>query len=231
MFCLRRKHHWLRDLHLSEGGPRALRLSGFGVACLGLGRLYCSLGLPLLRWTRCYNPQIWRRLLLRDGNIWWFDGVSKEPCLCYHKPNNECCNNVVVDNTGHGILRHFFCINKNNYMVRFRFIFWSYFCIVIHSPFYCCSIGNSVGNTSSLLVSLCFAAAWLRSISVSRFLLLWSAVLIMYPTTLAVIALTFSSYILQPVFPGCTPPYVVTRMLSAACLRKNLFVFIIQCKS
>uniref|UniRef100_H3CFW5 Solute carrier family 7 member 10 n=1 Tax=Tetraodon nigroviridis TaxID=99883 RepID=H3CFW5_TETNG len=50
------------------------------------------------------------------------------------------------------------------------------------------------------------------------FLLLWSAVLIMYPTTLAVIALTFSSYILQPVFPDCMPPYLVTRMLSATCL-------------
>ncbi|GAA6227722.1 asc-type amino acid transporter 1-like [Lates japonicus] len=50
------------------------------------------------------------------------------------------------------------------------------------------------------------------------FLLLWSAVLIMYPTTLAVIALTFSSYVLQPVFPNCVPPYMATRMLSATCL-------------
>ncbi|XP_057692255.1 asc-type amino acid transporter 1 [Corythoichthys intestinalis] len=50
------------------------------------------------------------------------------------------------------------------------------------------------------------------------FLLLWSAVLIMYPTTLAVIALTFSSYVLQPVFPECAPPYAATRVLSATCL-------------
>uniref|UniRef100_A0A8C5GP68 Asc-type amino acid transporter 1-like n=1 Tax=Gouania willdenowi TaxID=441366 RepID=A0A8C5GP68_GOUWI len=50
------------------------------------------------------------------------------------------------------------------------------------------------------------------------FLLLWSAVIIMYPTTLAVIALTFSSYILQPVFPNCVPPYMATRMLSAICV-------------
>lgn len=54
----------------------------------------------------------------------------------------------------------------------------------------------------------------------SRFLLLWSAVLIMYPTTLAVIALTFSSYVLQPVFPDCVPPYMATRMLSTTCLCK-----------
>ncbi|XP_017158907.1 asc-type amino acid transporter 1-like, partial [Poecilia reticulata] len=50
------------------------------------------------------------------------------------------------------------------------------------------------------------------------FLLLWSAVLIMYPTTLAVIALTFSSYVLQPVFQNCAPPYMATRLLSATCL-------------
>ncbi|XP_061578216.1 asc-type amino acid transporter 1 isoform X2 [Cololabis saira] len=50
------------------------------------------------------------------------------------------------------------------------------------------------------------------------FLLLWSAFLIMYPTTLAVIALTFSNYILQPVFPNCVPPYMATRLLSGTCL-------------
>ncbi|CAB1322823.1 unnamed protein product [Coregonus sp. 'balchen'] len=50
------------------------------------------------------------------------------------------------------------------------------------------------------------------------FLLLWSAVLIMYPTTLAVIALTFSNYVLQPVFPDCVPPYMATRLLSTVCL-------------
>uniref|UniRef100_A0A8C9SNS0 Solute carrier family 7 member 10 n=1 Tax=Scleropages formosus TaxID=113540 RepID=A0A8C9SNS0_SCLFO len=50
------------------------------------------------------------------------------------------------------------------------------------------------------------------------FLLLWSAVLIMYPTTLAVIALTFSNYVLQPAFPYCAPSYVATRILSTACI-------------
>ncbi|KAM6430308.1 asc-type amino acid transporter 1 isoform 1-T1 [Liasis olivaceus] len=50
------------------------------------------------------------------------------------------------------------------------------------------------------------------------FLLLWSAVLIMYPTSLAVIALTFSNYVLQPVFPNCIPPYKASRVLSMVCL-------------
>ncbi|XP_039931390.1 asc-type amino acid transporter 1 isoform X6 [Hirundo rustica] len=50
------------------------------------------------------------------------------------------------------------------------------------------------------------------------FLLLWSAVLIMYPTSLAVIALTFSNYVLQPIFPDCIPPYNASRILSMVCL-------------
>lgn len=51
-----------------------------------------------------------------------------------------------------------------------------------------------------------------------RFLLLWSAVLIMYPTSLAVISMTFSNYVLQPVFPNCIPPATASRVLSMACL-------------
>ncbi|XP_071065306.1 asc-type amino acid transporter 1 isoform X1 [Dasypus novemcinctus] len=50
------------------------------------------------------------------------------------------------------------------------------------------------------------------------FLLLWSAVLIMYPTSLAVISMTFSNYVLQPVFPNCVPPAAASRVLSMACL-------------
>lgn len=67
-----------------------------------------------------------------------------------------------------------------------------------------------------------FHTKW--NFSSCRFLLLWSAVLIMYPTTLAVIALTFSSYVLQPVFPNCVPPYMATRMLSATCLCRYLIL-------
>ncbi|XP_031668418.1 asc-type amino acid transporter 1 isoform X1 [Oncorhynchus kisutch] len=60
------------------------------------------------------------------------------------------------------------------------------------------------------------------------FLLLWSAVLIMYPTTLAVIALTFSNYVLQPAFQNCVPPYLATRLLSTICI---LFLTWVNCSS
>uniref|UniRef100_A0AAX7V6Y9 Solute carrier family 7 member 10a n=1 Tax=Astatotilapia calliptera TaxID=8154 RepID=A0AAX7V6Y9_ASTCA len=60
------------------------------------------------------------------------------------------------------------------------------------------------------------------------FLLLWSAVLIMYPTTLAVIALTFSNYVLQPAFQHCFPPFIATKLLATICV---LFLTWVNCSS
>lgn len=83
---------------------------------------------------------------------------------------------------------------------------------VVHS--WACVISSS---TTPALLSCAFPC-------LSRFLLLWSAVLIMYPTSLAVIALTFSNYVLQPIFPNCIPPYNASRILSMVCLREYLLL-------
>ncbi|XP_058803392.1 Y+L amino acid transporter 2 [Phymastichus coffea] len=48
------------------------------------------------------------------------------------------------------------------------------------------------------------------------FLYLWVALFILVPTGNAITALTFAQYILQPVWPGCEPPYEAVRLLAAA---------------
>ncbi|KAI4896322.1 hypothetical protein NFI96_031192, partial [Prochilodus magdalenae] len=50
------------------------------------------------------------------------------------------------------------------------------------------------------------------------FLRLWIALLVIYPTNQAVIALTFSNYILQPLFPSCFASETGLRLLAALCL-------------
>ncbi|XP_006835502.1 PREDICTED: large neutral amino acids transporter small subunit 2 [Chrysochloris asiatica] len=50
------------------------------------------------------------------------------------------------------------------------------------------------------------------------FLRLWIALLVIYPTNQAVIALTFSNYVLQPLFPTCLPSAYGLRILAAICL-------------
>lgn len=47
------------------------------------------------------------------------------------------------------------------------------------------------------------------------FLYLWVALFVLVPTGNAITALTFAQYILQPVWPGCEPPYAAVRLLAA----------------
>ncbi|XP_007258116.3 large neutral amino acids transporter small subunit 2 [Astyanax mexicanus] len=50
------------------------------------------------------------------------------------------------------------------------------------------------------------------------FLRLWIALLVIYPTNQAVISLTFSNYVLQPLFPTCFATESGLRLLAAVCL-------------
>ena len=53
------------------------------------------------------------------------------------------------------------------------------------------------------------------------FLYLWVALLIIVPTGNAVLALTFSFYILQPFWSGCDPPDLAVKLLSGAVIGKQ----------
>uniref|UniRef100_A0A671VDP2 b(0,+)-type amino acid transporter 1 n=1 Tax=Sparus aurata TaxID=8175 RepID=A0A671VDP2_SPAAU len=64
--------------------------------------------------------------------------------------------------------------------------------------------------------------------SVVAYLYSWTTVMVLKPSSFAIITLSFAEYASAPFYPGCTPPLVVTKCLSAAAI---FLIIIVNCLS
>ncbi|KAL1428980.1 hypothetical protein MTO96_016722 [Rhipicephalus appendiculatus] len=62
----------------------------------------------------------------------------------------------------------------------------------------------------------------------TAFLRLWVTVLVVQPATLAVLSLTFATYMVKPLYPDCEPPDLALRLMAIVCLCLLTYV---NCKS
>lgn len=54
----------------------------------------------------------------------------------------------------------------------------------------------------------------------AAFVRLWVECMIVRPCSQAIVALTFSIYVLKPFFPDCPPPQDAARLLAVVCICK-----------
>ena len=63
------------------------------------------------------------------------------------------------------------------------------------------------------------------------FLRLWVEVMVVRPCSQAIVALTFATYVIDPIFPNCPKPEVATRLLAATCICKYNFTIKSSCRT
>ncbi|XP_042345088.1 b(0,+)-type amino acid transporter 1 [Plectropomus leopardus] len=64
--------------------------------------------------------------------------------------------------------------------------------------------------------------------SIVSYLYSWTTIMVLKPSSFAIITLSFAEYASTPFYPGCKPPVIVTKCLSAAAI---LLISIINCLS